>query len=161
MKNKTNIFFTFIILICLSACGGYNPIFGLTNLEFKITEKKIEGDKQIAKLIYNKLQNVSQANQNNESAKNIVVSLNVNKKKKSTVKDKTGKIKQYKIILDTDVIIKDATSNQEILRRNFSYSSSFEVQKQYSETKKLEDKITQNLINKTYQELLIKISEII
>ena len=65
------------------------------------------------------------------------------------MKDQSGKVQNYKIILNTDIQIIDANSNNIILSRNLNYSSSFEVQKQYSETKKLEDQTTQNLINKT------------
>ena len=40
---------------------------------------------------------------------------------------------------------------------SFDYSSSYKVQDQYSETKKLEDRSLDDLINKTYQDLLIKL----
>ena len=46
-----------------------------------------------------------------------------------------------------------------ILNHTFSYTSVYKVQDQYSETKKLENKIIEDLINKTYQNLLIKLSE--
>ena len=159
MKNKNKLFVIFILLISISACGGYKPIFGSKNLEFKISKKIIEGDKKLGNIIYSKLENISRSNQNNPLAKNFIISLNISKEKKSTVKDQSGKVQNYKIILNTDIQIIDANSNNIILSRNLNYSSSFEVQKQYSETKKLEDQTTQNLINKTYQELLVKISE--
>ena len=38
-------------------------------------------------------------------------------------------------------------------------SSSYKVQDQHSETIKLENRTIENLINKTYQDLLIKLSE--
>ena len=46
----------------------------------------------------------------------------------------------------------------EILSESFSFSSIYKAQDQYSETIKLENKTTENLINKTYQDLLIKLS---
>ena len=39
-------------------------------------------------------------------------------------------------------------------------SSSYKVQDQYSDTKEIENRAIENLINKTHQDLLIKISEI-
>ena len=52
-------------------------------------------------------------------------------------------------------------TNDEILNQNFSYSSIYKAQDLYSETIKLENKSIKNLINKTSQNLLIKMSEII
>ena len=50
-------------------------------------------------------------------------------------------------------------TNDEILNYNTSYSSSYKVQDQFIETKKIESKTTENLVEKIYQDLLIKISE--
>ena len=50
-------------------------------------------------------------------------------------------------------------TGNEILNENFSLSSIYKAQDQYSETIKLENQTTQNLINNTYQNLLIKLSE--
>ena len=50
-------------------------------------------------------------------------------------------------------------TDDEILNHNFSYSSTYRVQNRYSETIKLENKAIKDLINKIYQNLLIKLSE--
>ena len=47
----------------------------------------------------------------------------------------------------------------EILNKTFSYSSAYNVQDQHSETIKLENKSIEIIINKTYQELLINLSQ--
>ena len=52
-------------------------------------------------------------------------------------------------------------TDNEILNQNFSYSSTYSTQDNYSETKKLENKSTEDLVNKIYQNLLIQMSEII
>ena len=56
-------------------------------------------------------------------------------------------------------MIKDSITENEILTDTFSFSSTYKIQDQFSETIKLENQTTQNLINKTYQALLIKLSE--
>ena len=56
-------------------------------------------------------------------------------------------------------MVKNFLTNDQILSQNFSSSSSYKVQDQYSETIKLENTVTDNLVNKTYQDLLIKMSE--
>ena len=79
--------------------------------------------------------------------------------KNATAKDSAGKILGYKINLSTTITIKDVMTGNEILNENFSFSSTYKAQDQYSETIKLENQTTQNLINNTYQDLLIKLSE--
>ena len=53
----------------------------------------------------------------------------------------------------------DYLTNDELLNHNFASSSSYKVQEQFSETLKSENKSTDDLINKTYQDLLIKLTE--
>ena len=50
------------------------------------------------------------------------------------------------------------TKNQ-ILNESFVLSSSYKVQDQHYETIKLENKSEEDLINKTYTDLLIKLTE--
>jgi hypothetical protein len=50
-------------------------------------------------------------------------------------------------------------TENEILNDTFSFSSTYKVQDQFSETIKLENQTIENLIEKTYQNLLIKLSE--
>ena len=47
-----------------------------------------------------------------------------------------------------------------ILDQNFNYSISYKVQDEHSETIKLENRNIENLVNKTYQDIQIKIAEI-
>ena len=61
MKKIPYLFISFIILINIGACAGYEPIFGSSNLEFKISEYSISGDKKLGNKIYSKLYNLSQS----------------------------------------------------------------------------------------------------
>ena len=87
--------------------------------------------------------------------------LSLAKNKAATAKDSTGKILEYIITLNSKIIIKDYLTNDEILNQSFSYSSSYNVQDLYSETIKLEQRSIKDLIDKTYNNLLAKMSEII
>ena len=51
-------------------------------------------------------------------------------------------------------------TDDKILNQNFSYSSVYRVQDNHSETIKLENKSIEDLINKIYQNLIIKMSAI-
>ena len=61
--------------------------------------------------------------------------------------------------LNTKIIVKDYLTNENILDHNFLSSTSYKVQEQFSETIKLENKTIEDLLNQTYQELLVKLSE--
>ena len=159
MKKIYYLLISFILLVSIFACADYKPIFSTTNLKFKISDYSIVGDKKIGNKIYTQLHNLSLANKDNNEVKNIELLINILKEKNPTTKDKTGKILAYRIYLSTTITLKDFSSGNEILNQNFSYSASFNVQDQYSETIKLENKSIENLIDKTYKELLIKISE--
>ena len=159
MKKIPYLFILFIILINIVACAGYEPIFGSTNLEFKIADYSISGDKKLGNQIYSKLYNLSQSTKKTSDTKNIYLLINVSKDKKSTAKDSAGKILGYRINLSTTITIKDVMTGNEILNENLIFSSVYKAQNQYSETIKLENQTMQNLINNTYQDLLIKLSE--
>ena len=148
-----------LLIILISACAGYKPIFESVNLNFEIADYSIEGDKKLGNKIYSKLYNLSKSNKNQKEITSVVINIKVLKEKNSTSKDATGKILEYKINLNTKVIVKNYLTNDKLLDKNFISSSSYKVQDQYSETVKHENRVIENLINKTYQDLLIKLSE--
>ena len=159
MKKISYLLISLILLLNISACTGYKPIFSSSNIEFKITDYSITGDKKLGNQIYSKLYNLSQTTKNTSEVKNIYILINVIKEKKATAKNSAGKILAYKVNLSTTVIVKNFMTGNQILNENFAPSSSYKVQDQYSETVKLENRAIEDLINKTYQDLLIKLSE--
>jgi len=160
MKKITHhIIFFIIILIGMNGCSGYKPIFSSTNFEFEIADYSIEGNKKLGNKIYSKLFNLSKSNSNQGEAKTIYITINALKEKNPTSRDGTGKILEYKMNLNTKIIVKDYLTNENILDHNFLSSTSYKVQEQFSETIKLENKTIEDLLNQTYQELLVKLSE--
>jgi len=159
--KKLNFTFIFIFIITnIYSCTGYEPIFNSSKINFKISDYTIEGNKVIGKKIFSKLDNLLKYNQDNEFTEKINIFIKVKKNKKATVKNTSGKILEYRVELNTFVKIENAQSNAEILKNNFNYFSSYQVQDQQSETLKLENKIIENLLDNTYQNLVIKIIEI-
>jgi len=159
MKKIYYILISLIIILCTASCAGYKPIFGSSNLGFKITDHTIKGDEKLGNKIYAQLYSLSKRNIKTGAIKNIKISIDVTKNKTATAKNSAGKILGYKINIISNITLKDAKTNDQILNKTFNYSVSYKVQDQYSETIKLEEKSVQNLINKTYQDLLIKISQ--
>ena len=158
MKKILYLLISFIILINIGACAGYKPIFGSSNLEFKINDYLISGDKNLGNQIYVKLYNLSRSVKKNSKIKNIYLLINASKEKKATAKDSAGNILGYRINLSASITIKDVMTGNKILSENFSISSTYKAQDQYFDTIKLEKQTTENLIENVYQDLLIKLS---
>ena len=159
MKKNITIIILSTLLISISSCTGYKPIFGSSNLQFEISDYSIEGDKKLGNKIYSKLYVLDKENKNNPSARSVVISIKTNKDKIATAKNSAGKILEYKISLNTNIIIKDYLTNDKILNHNFKYSSSYKVQDQHSETVKIEEKTLRDLLDRIFEDLLIKMSE--
>ena len=105
--KKIYLIISFLMLICINGCAGYEPIYSSTNLQFKITDHVIKGDKKLGNQIYSKLYNLSKYNESNPASKSIYISIDISKEKKSTAKNSAGKILEYKISLNSSIEIKD------------------------------------------------------
>ena len=84
--NYLSIFVFFLIFN--SGCAGYKPIFSSSNLQFKISEYEIEGDKKLGNKIYSKLYNLTKPNENNQDIKTVSLFINSSKSKEETSKDR-------------------------------------------------------------------------
>ena len=160
MKKLTLLIISGILFLYVSACAGYTPIYSSSQFNFIIENHSIKGEERLANLIYRKLYNASLSNKDNLNAKSISLSILTTKEKKPTTKNSAGKILEYEINLNSNIVINDFYTDEIILNQNFNYSISYKVQDEHSETLKLENKNIENLINKTYEDLLIKIAEI-
>ena len=159
MKKIASLSIAFILLVYLSACAGYKPIFSSSNLQFKINDYFIQGNKKLGNQIYSKLYILSKSNDGDLNAQNINITINLIKNKSATAKNTAGKIIEYKISLDTNILLIDSLSKNEILNYQSTNSSSYKVQDQHSETLKLENRAIENLITETYENFLIQMSE--
>jgi hypothetical protein len=154
MKKRYSLILLSILIVLISGCTGYKPLFNSSSLMIEIKDHTIEGNQNLGKRIYLKLENLLKS-RSKESKKNIDLSIDVSKNKEPTVKDKSGKIIEYKITLNTILIVKNYESGNLIFNKNFSNSSSYKVEDQFSESVNMENKTIDNLINQTYQELLV------
>ena len=66
---------------------------------------------------------------------------------------------EYRINLNSHIIIEDYLTGKELLNNYFSSSSSYEVQDQHSETIKLQNNIERDLVNIIYQNLITMMAE--
>ena len=161
MKKIIFLIISIILFFYLNACVGYKPIYSSSNSNFIIEDHSIKGEKRLANSIYRNLYNISSSNKNKPAARRISLSIETTKERRATVKNSAGKILEYEINLNTHIIIKDFLSDKSILNQNFNYTISYKVQDAHSDTLKLENKNIDNLIDKTYQDALVLISEVI
>tara|TARA_B100001245_G_C22743071_1_gene360179 strand:+ start:209 stop:700 length:492 start_codon:yes stop_codon:yes gene_type:complete len=159
MIKKISLIFLSIFFILSNGCAGYKPIYSNNNLEFKIVDYTIKGDKRLGNKIYSKLYNLSRTKKNLDSDKSIILLIDTSLNKNETSKDSSGKVLEYKLTLIAKIEILDFLSNDRILNQAFVSSLSYKVQSQYSETIKLENSSIEDLIDKTYKDLLVKLAQ--
>ena len=159
MKKKTHKIYSFIILIFINGCVGYEPIFRSGNIQFKIADYSVHGNKILGNKIYSKLHKMSKSKKDDQNVRSISLLIDISKDKDATSKDSTGKILEYRITLNTNIDVKDFITNNKILNQTFTSSLTYKTQDQYSDTIDLENKSIENLIDKTFQELFIKLIE--
>ena len=159
MKKISYLLFSIIFITNIYSCSGYKPILSSSNLNFEITDYSIKGDEVLGRQIYSKLKYLSQSNKNKPGAKKIYITIDVSKNKSATAKNSAGKILGYKVDLSTKIIVRNDATNENIFNETFYSSSSYKVQDQYSQTMDLENTLMENLINNTYQDIVIKLSE--
>ena len=159
MIKKISLIFLSIFFILSNGCAGYKPIYSNSNLEFKIVDYTIKGDKRLGNKIYSKLYNLSRTKKNLDSDKSIILLIDTSLNKNETSKDSSGKVLEYKLTLIAKIEILDFLSNDRILNQAFVSSLSYKVQSQYSETIKLENSSIEDLIDKTYKDLLVKLTQ--
>ena len=159
MKKVIYPIFSFILLLFINGCAGYEPIFGSTNLQFEIADYSIEGNKILGNKIYSKLYSLSKSKKDDQNLRRVDLVIKVSKDKNVTTKDGAGKILQYKITLNTDIKVTDFITKDKILNQIFISSQIYKVQNKYSDTVDLENQTIENLLNKTYQELVTKLAQ--
>ena len=159
MKKITFLIISLFLLIYINACAGYKPIFSAGNFKFEIADHSINGDKKLGNKIYSKLYSLSKSKKDDQNLRSVDLVIKVSKDKNVTTKDSAGKILQYKITLNTDVKVTDFITKDKILNQIFISSLIYKVQNKYSDTVNLENQTIDNLLNKTYQELVIKLAQ--
>ena len=159
MKKVIYPIFSFILLLFINGCAGYEPIFGSTNLQFEIADYSIEGNKILGNKIYSKLYSLSKSKKDDQNLRRVDLVIKVSKDKNVTTKDSAGKILQYKITLNTDIKVTDFITKDKILNQIFVSSLTYRVQDKYSDTVDLENRSIEDLLNKTYQELVTRLTQ--
>ena len=151
----------FTTFVFFNSCSGYKPIFSSTKLNFEVSSHLVTGNKRLGNQLYTKIKKSTQKSEDQKSPYNFDIFINILKNKEATVKHGTGKLLEYKIILSTTFKVNNYLTKEELINNQSSYSTSYKVQDKHFDTIKTENKMIEDLMNKTYEEILIRISEII
>ena len=111
MKKIFYTLISLIFLLSINACKGYKPIFSSSNIDFKIVDYSISGDKRLGNQIYSRLYNFSKSTENVTGAKNIYILINVSQNKNATAKNNAGKI-----LNEFDLITINTDNNSKLLK---------------------------------------------
>ena len=145
-------FFILIYVIFLSGCG-YQPLYqNLSNTDYNILIKEINGDRDINNLLVSKLKSYNSNNTN----KNYEITINSIYNKEIVAKDTTGAASEYKIIVSVNFKIIGNKLNKDL---NFTEDFNMKSLSDKLEENDYEKNIKSTLINSITRKLILELSK--
>ena len=145
-------FFILIYIIFLWGCG-YQPIYqNLSNTDYNILIKEINGDRDINNLLVSKLKSYNSNNTN----KNYEITINSIYNKEIVAKDTTGAASEYKIIVSVNFKIIGNKLNKDL---NFTEDFNMKSLSDKLEENDYEKNIKSTLINSITRKLILELSK--
>ena len=146
--KKTIIFF---ILILLSNCSGYSPIFSSKQINFYIEEITITEDNKLIRKIVKNLKPYTVRN----DKKKIKLILDLKLNETVILRDQKGDVasQEIKMILDAKSILPNEES------RKFQFEEKFVINNQSNkfELNQYKNSIRSTMIDKIYEDLILKL----
>ena len=141
------------LIIFLSNCAGYKPIFTSDQTNFYIKKIEISDDNKLVRKLIKSLKPYSVDN----GKQGITVRLDLNKQENVILKDAKGDPASYeiKIELNVDVITIDGTN-----KFNFKENFTFNNQSNKFELNQYKKNTESNLIDKIFVNLILKLRAI-
>ena len=147
--NKIFVFFTLFLI--LSSCG-YSPIFSKKDVNFSIEEIEFFGDRYIEEKI-----NYTLSSYKNKSGNEKKVSLIITSSKNTITASKNSKGEAQTNRISIDVNAKIILAKNNIVEKNFSKSSIYDILDRKSEQKLVENKLIENLSNEIALQIIFEI----
>ena len=141
------------LIIFLSNCAGYKPIFTSDQTNFYIEKIEISDDSKLIRKLIKSLKPYSVEN----GKQSIALKLDLDKQENVIMKDAKGDPASYeiKIELNVDVIMMDGTN-----KLNFKENFTFNNQSNKFELNQYKKNTETNLINKIFENLILKLRAI-
>ena len=141
------------LVIFLSNCAGYKPIFTSDQTNFYIEKIEISDDNKLVRKLVKNLKPYSIDN----GKQSITLKLDLSKQENVIMKDAKGDPASYeiKIKLNVDVITKDGNN-----KLNFKENFTFNNQSNKFELNQYKKNTETNLINKIFENLILELRAI-
>ena len=150
IKLKKNFILLNLFLFILSC--GYTPIFSKKDVNFSIDNIELLGDKDVKKKINNALSNYK-----NKPDKEKKISLVITSLKNISIASKNSKGEAQTNRINIDVNVKIILAENNIVEKNFSKSSIYDILDRKSEQKLVENKLIENLSNEIALQIIFEI----
>ena len=150
IKLKKNFILLNLFLFILSC--GYTPIFSKKDVNFSIDNIELLGDKDVKKKINNALSKYK-----NKPDKEKKISLVITNLKNTSIASKNLKGEAQTNRIDIDVNVKINLAENNIVEKNFSKSSIYDILDRKSEQKLVENKLIENLSNEIALQIIFEI----
>ena len=139
------------LFLFFSSCG-YTPIFSKKDVNFSIEKIEFLGNKDVK-------ENINQAlsSYKNKPGKTKQISLVITNSKNITIASKNSKGEAQTNKISVDVNAKIILAENNIIEKNFSKSSIYDVIDRKSEQKLIENKLIENLSGEIAQQIILEI----
>ena len=139
-------FLLIILIIILSNCAGYQPIFNNNNLDFKITDIKTDENK-ISREIAKRLLLIS----NDEKLNSIQLELNSTENERIISRDTRGDPLIFEVLVQLEMNLKNETKEQKYI-----YKESLLIKNDTNkfELKRYKENIKDNFTNRIFERII-------
>ena len=151
MTKLKKILISLALFLFFSSCG-YTPIFSKKDVNFSIEKIEFLGNKDVK-------ENINQAlsSYKNKPGKAKQISLVITNSKNITIASKNSKGEAQTNKISVDVNAKIILAKNNIIEKNFSKSSIYDVIDRKSEQKLIENKLIENLSGEIAQQIILEI----
>ena len=151
MTKPKKIIALLALFLFFSSCG-YTPIFSKKDVDFSIEKIEFTGIKDVK-------ENINQALSiyKNKPGKTKQISLVITNSKNITIASKNSKGEAQTNKISVDVNAKIILAENNIIEKNFSKSSIYDVIDRKSEQKLIENKLIENLSGEITQQIILEI----
>ena len=151
MTKPKKIIALLALFLFFSSCG-YTPIFSKKDVNFSIEKIEFSGVNDVKKNI-----NQALSSYKNKPGKTKQISLVITNSKNITIASKNSKGEAQTNKISVDVNAKIILAENNIIEKNFSKSSIYDVIDRKSEQKLIENKLIENLSNEIAQQIILEI----
>ena len=141
-----------ILVLFLTNCSGYKPVFSTKDINFFISQIIITDNDKISYKIKKKLKHYSSENINK-----IKISLNINSSKKVKIisKDNKGDALMFNLVINSNV---DILSN-DIVEKKYKFTEKFTFKNQANkfELEQYKRSLEDELIDKIFEKLILNL----